>query len=42
MSAEAIDIPALAEDLVHTDGLYDRRDERVALALYRLLAEGPR
>lgn len=35
-----IDIPALAEALLGVDGLFDRRDSRVALALYRLLAEG--
>ncbi len=40
MGLQAIDIPALAEDLVAVDGLFDRRDERVAFALYRLLAEG--
>ena len=35
-----IDIPALAEDIVSVDGLLDRRDERIALALSWLLAEG--
>lgn len=35
-----IDIGALAEDILSVDGLFDRRDERVALTLYRLLAEG--
>jgi alkylmercury lyase len=36
---QAIDIPALAEDLVGIEGLFPR-DGSLALALYRLLAEG--
>jgi alkylmercury lyase len=40
MREQAIDIAALAEGLVNVDGLFDRRDGQLALALYRLLAEG--
>lgn len=40
MRQQAIDIPTLAEDLMNVDRLFDRRDERLALALYRLLGEG--
>lgn len=39
MGQQAIDIPALAEDVVGIDGLFPR-DGHLALALYRLLAEG--
>lgn len=37
---QAIDLPALADALVGFDGLFDLRDTHLALALYRLLAEG--
>lgn len=41
MGLRALDIPALAEDILSVDGLFDRRDGHVTLALYRLLlAEG--
>lgn len=40
MTQQAIDIPALADDILNLDGLFDLGDTHVALALYRLLAEG--
>jgi hypothetical protein len=40
MTISTNDIPALAQDLVNVDGLFDRRDGELGLALYRLLAEG--
>lgn len=40
MGLQALDIAALAGAIVRVDGLFDLRDERIALALYRLLAEG--
>lgn len=40
MSYQAIDIPALADQWAGIDGLFPRDEPAVALALYRLLAEG--
>jgi alkylmercury lyase len=40
MTLQTIDIPALAEHWVGIDGLFPRDEAVIALALYRLLAEG--
>lgn len=40
MDTPSIDIPTLVEELLAVDGLFDQRDAHIAVALYRLLADG--